>query len=338
MKRLIIIILTNILSIYGYTQIPLYRHWNCIGTSKSIKIDKPYTFNVGDIPLIAWKAKNNTAFATLNICKHFGSKLDDGWIENDCLVCPYHGLRHGYNERCGDIINYDGKIWWAFNPINDLPPKIPYNSEEFQISHIEVDMDEDMPFCMYNAMDINHAEYIHNGIFGFGSKIPIKNYTHINNNNQIIGASFEHHIKKNIKLLNKNFKVGDDLYTKNYHEFIYPSTTWSVVQQGNINKLVVGVSMTPISTTKTKWIITLKHNYMKDIFSTELLKFATKQIIGQDKKQFKRQVKNKLLKDNFTFKRDLSYENHMNEMYKLFKNYNYPLLKDFIIDLNKNNW
>ena len=96
--------------------------------------------------------------------------------------------------------------------------------------------------------------------------------------------------------------------------------------------------MTPISTAKTKWIITLKHNYMKDIFSTELLKFATKQIIGQDKKQFKRQVKNKLLKDNFTFKRDLSYENHMNEMYKLFKNYKYPLLKDFIIDLNKNNW
>ena len=51
---------------------------------------------------------------------------------------------------------------------------------------LEIEMNENLPFCMYNSMDINHAEHIHSGVFGFGSDIPIKNYKHIKRNNNVI--------------------------------------------------------------------------------------------------------------------------------------------------------
>jgi hypothetical protein len=53
-------------------------------------------------------------------------------------------------------------------------------------------------------------------------------------------------------------------------------------------------------------------------------------ILGQDKKQFERQSKNTLLRNNFILTKTLNYEDHIGDMTNLFKSYEYPKLKDFI--------
>lgn len=314
----------------GLVKAPLYRYWNCIGFKNCISDNKPYQFNVGEIPLVAWKSTNNTYLSTLNICRHFGSTLHEGSIEDGCLKCPYHGYKHSVGDKCGTIVEHDNKLWWSYKPVEKVPQTIPYVGDEFISDYIEYEMNEELPFCMYNSMDINHAEHIHSGVFGFGSDIPIKNYKHIKKPGNVIGTSFDHFSKDNIKLINKNISLGIDTFTSNYHEYIYPSTTWSVVSHGDNKKLVIGVSMTPSDTYKTRWFVTIRSNYMKEGINKNILNLAARMILSQDKKQFERQSKNTLLRDNFILTKMLNHEDHIEDMKGLFKSYEYPKLKDFI--------
>lgn len=340
MKIKIVLFINLIVNSLCYTQpiiktIPLFRFWNCIGFKNNIDDNKPFQFKVGDIPLVAWKSSNNTYLSTLNICKHFGSTLHEGKIEDGCLKCPYHGYKHSINDKCGVIIEKDNKLWWSYNPIDKTPQSIPYIGDDFVSDYIEIEMNEELPSCMYNSMDINHAEYIHSGILGFGSDIPIKNYEYFKKNN-VISTSFVHYSKNNIKLINKQNPVNVNTYTSNYHEYIYPSTSCSVVCHGKDKKIVIGVSMTPVDTFKTKWFITVSSNYMKDVISKNILTLATKMILNQDKEQFDRQSKNTILRNNFILKKELNYEDHIKYMRNLFENYNYPKLQEFI-DYHKEN-
>ena len=338
MKLFYFILFTNIISIYSFNNLPLYRYWNCVGIEKNIDKNKPYEFKVGDIPLITWKTSNDSYISSLNFCKHFGSKLDDGWIENDCLVCPYHGIKHNNNDSCGEIISYDNKLWWAYDPIYKSPPKIMYDNVEYSSDNInlandytEIIMNEEMPSCMYNSMDINHAQFIHRGLFGFGSDIPIKNYKHhIYNDENKIGTSFDHHFKENVKIVDKKISFGDTSFTRNYHEFIYPSTAWSVVKHSDNKELIIHVDMLSIGEFKTKWFITIRSNYMKDDMSKNILKYVTHQILGQDKIQFNRQSKNIELRNKFLLKKKLNYEVHIEDMKNMFLNYKYPKLNKFL--------
>lgn len=332
------LLLCNIVFTFSFN-IPLYRQWNCIGIENKIDNNKPFDFKVGDIPLIAWKTKNNSYISTLNFCKHFGSELSQGHIDNDCLVCPYHGIKHSRDDMCGEIITYDNKLWWAYNPIYKSPPKILHNNIEYSFhnknyssDYIEIIMNEELPSCMYNSMDINHAQFIHKGIFGFGSDIPIKNYKHHKyDNKNIIGTSFDHFFKENVKIINKKISLQKNYsFTTNYHEFIYPSTTWSVVKHSDNKELIVQVDMLPIEEFKTKWFVTVRSNYMKDHFSKKLLKFVTHQILNQDKLQFNKQSKNIKLRNKFLLQKKLNYEEHISDMENLFSNYNYPKLDIFL--------
>jgi phenylpropionate dioxygenase-like ring-hydroxylating dioxygenase large terminal subunit len=74
------------------------RHWQCIGIKKNIDITKPYVCNIGDLPLVVWKNTDNQWLSTINICKHMGSKLDQGKIVNGCL--------HLFSFQTPIFINY----------------------------------------------------------------------------------------------------------------------------------------------------------------------------------------------------------------------------------------
>jgi len=69
---------------------------------------------------------------------------------------------------------------------------------------------------------------------------------------------------------------------------------------------------------------------MKDDVSKGVLKYVTHQILNQDKKQFNRQSKNILLRNKFLLQKKLNYEEHIDDMESIFKNYNYPELSSFL--------
>jgi phenylpropionate dioxygenase-like ring-hydroxylating dioxygenase large terminal subunit len=159
----------------------IFNNWNCIGIINNIDFSKPYKINIGDLPLVVWKNPNENKFATtINICKHMGSKLDNGDITNDgCLKCKYHGLENTFEERFGETIEYQGKLFWSYNSSYPKPLSLPFfNNNKFQKSYLEIDMDCSLKDSAYNSMDLRHPEYVHGGLFGFGNNIPPKNIKH----------------------------------------------------------------------------------------------------------------------------------------------------------------
>tara|TARA_Y100000389_G_C17469478_1_gene528988 strand:- start:3935 stop:4924 length:990 start_codon:yes stop_codon:yes gene_type:complete len=314
------LIFTLLLS-YSIAFTSFFSNWHCIGINPDLS--KPYRFKVGDLPLVAWK-NNNSLCSTINICRHLGSKLDKGKIINGNLHCPYHNLKHDENYNFGIIRQFQDKLWWSYNPTLPHPPKIPfYKKDGFHIQHLECIMNTGLKDCAYNSMDLNHPEFVHKGMFGFGSNIPPKNVKTLKYKDRV-GMTFDYHLKENIASFSKK---KNNTISKNFNMFIYPNNAWSKVSFDS-NILIVYIHMLPISHTKTKWFVSINHNFNTDNFlEMQILKMSTKMILDQDSDQFDKMMKDSSLKDEITFQKMLKYDESIEHVKKLLKKYKYPNVK-----------
>ena len=307
-----------------------FNRWHCIDFVKNIDKTKPYSYNIGDLPLVSWFDKDH-AHTTMNICDHMGSKLDNGKIDNGCLYCPYHGIEHGANNTFGKTVIHEDKLWWSYEPVKQKPPYVPfYNNQNYETSSITVDVDAGLEDCILNTMDIHHPAHIHNNIFGFGSDIPPKNMKYFEYENQDkYGLSFEYSSQSGLVHLKKSLKKS-----LNFHMYEYPLTSWSRVSLPSKEHLYVNVNMLPLSRDKTRWIVTLKHNFWKSQLEKEFLKYTAKCIIYQDQQQMKRQAKYNILKTIVMNQRELENEDHMKKLRDMIKKYKYPSTGDVVMLYN----
>lgn len=317
----VVLLLADIANAYMPT-IPFNR-WHCIEFEKNIDKTKPHSYNIGDLPLVLWFNEKGKPYSAVNICEHMGSKLDEGKIENGCLKCPYHGLKYDQDRRFGDTMVFQDKIWWSYEPVNENPPAVPlYDNKNFETSHIKIDIDASLKDCIINTMDINHPEFIHNNILGFGSNVPPTNVKTIQYNNQKdmkLGMSFNYKSKSQLSNIKKELKQSF-----NFHIYEFPYTSWSRVSLPTQEHLYVNVNMLPLSRNKTRWFVTLKHNYWKTNVEKQFMKFAANCILYQDKQQLKRQAEDSILKSLVMNKSELKNEEHLVQMRKILDNYKYP--------------
>ena len=217
-----------------------FNHWHCIGITKNVDFKYPYKFNIGELPLVLWKDNNDNIISTVNICRHFGSKLDEGPIVNGSLVCPYHGLKHDKKQSYGKIIEYQGRLWWSYRPLKKLPHSIPfYKKSGYVTQHIQIDMNVGLRDCAYNSMDLHHPEFVHKGLLGFGSSIPPSNVRTIPFVDRV-GLEFDYHLKENIRYISNNMNISkNEKYTKNFNMFINPTIAWSKVSVDNGDKNII---------------------------------------------------------------------------------------------------
>lgn len=282
--------LANPIEFVSHKRTTFSNYWSCVGIKSKIDFTKPYPCNVGDLPLVIWKNRENVLLSSLNICKHTGSKLDKGKIVNGCLKCPYHGMEYTEKDTYGKVVEQDGKIFWGNEPVETSPPKTPFfENKKFAKSFIEIDMECSLEDSVYNTMDIRHPEYVHS--FGFGSSnkpLNIRTYDFTPKLNAV-GLSFDYQSNKWMKYLN------DMKTTTNYHMYIYPAFTWSRVSFGQ-KDLIISVNFLPISPNKTRWFVSILHNYNTSPIGKCLMKLLAKVILLQDFHQLKNQYSECALK------------------------------------------
>jgi phenylpropionate dioxygenase-like ring-hydroxylating dioxygenase large terminal subunit len=276
--------------------INLFNHWTCVGIIDKIDFTKPYVINIGDLPLVIWK-NNKNIYSSINICKHMGSKLDNGIItDKGCLKCRYHGFEYNDKDTFGKIIEQEGKLFWSYDPIVKTPFKLPYyNNNNYDKSFIEIDMDCSLTDSIYNTMDLRHPEYVHNKIVGFGNSIPPTNIKHYKYNDRI-GLSFDYTSNQMTQTITRNTKV-----TNNFHMFVFPTFSWSKVIFDKDKHLIIGINLLPISPTKTKWYVTVCSNHYKSFLEKHLLTYAANIILLQDFIQMKNQYPENSLKKEVLF-------------------------------------
>ena len=64
--------------------------------------DKPVKAELLDVPLVLWRTAAGISVAR-DVCPHRGVPLSMGWVEDEQLVCPYHGLHFAADGRCTQI-------------------------------------------------------------------------------------------------------------------------------------------------------------------------------------------------------------------------------------------
>jgi phenylpropionate dioxygenase-like ring-hydroxylating dioxygenase large terminal subunit len=324
-----LIIFQNIVSYYSISiKHNFFTNWNCIGIVSNIDFSKPYKINIGELPLVLWKnPKNNQYTTTINICHHMGSTLDTGKItSNGCLKCPYHGLEISHSDGFGETVEHEGKLFWAYNPIKINPYSIPFfTNNDYAKSYLEVDMDCSLVDSAFNTMDLRHPEFVHNKLFGFGSIIPPTNIKHfIYEKSKGIGLAFKYSSNRIMQKFNDNVQDTD-----NFHMYNYPTFSWSKVSFGNKN-LLISVNLLPLSEKKTRWYITICHNYYKTELGKSFMKLLAMNILTQDFHQLKTQYPENELKKAILFTHIFKDEEPILELRKLFQEYKYPDINDCV--------
>jgi len=299
------------------------NHWHVLSFAGGLDRTKPHKFRVGELPLVTWfeNATGNPT-TTLDVCRHMGSRLHHGRVENGCLVCPYHGLKHGSKQAFGETKEFEGKIWWSHTPKHARPPSSPFfKNKRYASSTVQVDMEASLMDSVYNVMDITHPQYVHSGPAGFGSDIPPSDVvTHVYPamRNETIGLSFVYSAEGTFAHLDPGVKRS-----RNFHMLHYPGSSWSRVTMPNGRNLFVAVDLLPIGRDRTRWFVTLRHNYLTSPPGRWLINTAARCILEQDRQQMAKQTPSSLVKALAIFNAEMPFEKHFTEMRLMFKNWRY---------------
>jgi hypothetical protein len=284
---------------------------------KNIDSEKPYSFQIGKLPLIIWyDNKYNKTYTTINVCSHMGSKLDKGKINNGCLVCPMHGMQYTEEKAFGETMIYQDKLWWSYEPMNSNPPATPfYNNKKYSTTHICMDVDANIMDCVLNTMDVNHPQF-------YNINIPpkkIKMFKFQNADKKGLGISFKQKVDvstNKMELLNENNK-----YNKYYNMFTFPYNTWTRTTLPNKQQSIMNIDFVPLGIDKTRWFITFKNN-------CENNNILTKPFMYYYAKQYKDLLQNQAshsgLKELVIRQDVLANENHIDDIYNMFEKYRYP--------------
>jgi len=325
-----------------------FRHWHCLGIIDHIHFDRPYIINVGELPLAIWKNPVTQQLSSvINICRHMGSKLDNAIItDQGCLKCQYHGLEMTDTDTFGEVMEFQGKLFWSYKPLRPTPYKIPfYDNPSYETSHLVIDMDAGLVDSALNTMDIRHPEYVHR--LGFGNSNPptnIQQYLYKNTTTKLptdhIGLAFDYCSNPVMRKLNNNMKT-----TKNFHMYMYPTFSWSRVSFKQLHKgvrypediktesdkenhLIIGVNLLPLGPQKTRWFITVCHNYYVSEIQKKGVQMMAATILRQDYEQMKNQHPDNHLKQAMLLDHTFPDEGAVVQLRHMFRKYNYPTMDD----------
>jgi phenylpropionate dioxygenase-like ring-hydroxylating dioxygenase large terminal subunit len=80
----------------------LINDWHPVMQSQDLKQGIVKSTHLLGEDLVLWR-HHEQIIASPDQCSHRGAKLSLGRIENNCLVCPYHGLKFDYKGECIEI-------------------------------------------------------------------------------------------------------------------------------------------------------------------------------------------------------------------------------------------
>lgn len=164
--------------------------WWPLEWSTAVK-DKPVRMRALGQDFVIFRTEDGRAQVMSDLCVHRGGALSDGWVENGCLVCPYHGWAYKPEGECvkipanraGVSISKKARVdsyptrekygfVWAF--LGDLPeaerppfPEIPiFDDPKLKRVTGEFKWSANYERVVENGADAAHAPFVHAGSFG----------------------------------------------------------------------------------------------------------------------------------------------------------------------------
>lgn len=138
--------------------------------------------------LVVWATGDGGAAAARDVCPHRSSKLSIGWVDDGCIVCPYHGWHYGADGRATHIPQLEpglpippkaqlasahcsvryGVVWVALDePVGGMPEVPQQDAPGFRtIRQFDELWAAAATRLVDNSFDPAHIAYVHKGTFG----------------------------------------------------------------------------------------------------------------------------------------------------------------------------
>lgn len=177
----------------------LLTDWHVIGFSTDFAPGRPYPATLLERDLVVWRETSGEIHVWEDLCIHRGARLSKGWVQNNRLICPYHGWNYNGAGRCTMMpvapeeapmkkaaaftypaVERYGFVWTCLGePRHGLPPFPEWEDANFEKVHSG-------PYCyeangyrsIENFLDATHFPFVHAGLNGVPEKPDrLKPYT-----------------------------------------------------------------------------------------------------------------------------------------------------------------
>lgn len=163
--------------------------------------DKPKSTQIMGQRIVLWRSPQGELVAMADQCLHRGAKLSQGWIEQDCLTCPYHGWRYSPEGQCvhipansvqatipkrAHLKTYPvqeqyGLIWlyWGDVPPEEgipIPPFPEYATPGWRAVYGESTWPAHFTRVTEGNMDSSHAPFVHSSFFSLRHDAIVPDY------------------------------------------------------------------------------------------------------------------------------------------------------------------
>lgn len=279
--------------------------WHPISFLKNYN-NKPKQIEFIDTNYVLWKGDNQFHMRP-NVCPHQGALLSEGKITENCIECPYHGLKVGpydtshseCRENYGKCIVKQDIIWWSNNANEDLStiPVCDEINSDCPKCQMEITIQNGFSDCFKNSMDFHHAAFVHKNTFGNYAGEPESIEEFWNKHGQLEG-------KFNYGS-NDNYGQVTGGTTYNEHIYCQPSTTYNIVRGKDDKFMIIHAAMRAISEKETKWLLTASSNFVPNgpIGYAILERMVRKVALEEDGEQLRKMASDEeKMKHSFKFK------------------------------------
>jgi len=168
------------------------NHWYPLLESRELG-RRPRGFERLGRVFVFWRTADGAAHASLDRCPHLGAALSGGKVDNDELVCPFHGWRFDGQGRCKHIpsVGRNGRIpggialeryavreahgfiwlWWG--RCETASEELPYFAElESGWRHHTATAEWPVHYtrAIENQLDVAHLPFVHRTTIGSGGR------------------------------------------------------------------------------------------------------------------------------------------------------------------------
>ena len=176
----------------------LQNDWHPIAIAEKTLKNSLQSITLLGQSLVLWCDTEGNLHLWLDQCPHRGMKLSLGTIQENQLVCPYHGWRFKTSGKCSFIPslpqlldeNLKGKvqqfqvqvkyglIWGCLgNPVSEIFPYPEFEETNRRIIFCgPYDLTASGPRIIENFLDMSHFPFVHEGTLGDKSKMEIPDY------------------------------------------------------------------------------------------------------------------------------------------------------------------
>ena len=273
--------------------------WYPVAFSRDI-LDQPYAARLLDERLVLFRLSDGSVTAARDICLHRGVPLSLGWLENDELICRYHGVRYDQSGRCICIpaepnasipsrlklktystIERYGLVWVRLidNGEVHFPDFSEWSDPDYiQVLPESVDIDAASGRQIEGFLDVSHFAFIHTDSFGERQNPEVPDYPieHLPHGFRADYVSTVSNYPHSMKHLNP-----DGFQWRRLFEVWLPFTAKLSVTFPS-GQLHILNAACPISARQTRLFVPICRNFDKDAPLQDTLDFND-QVFAEDK-------------------------------------------------------